>query len=52
MVTLVGFIKPIDGEDYQITEFGRMECESDAEALTKGRQKCLSKQWCNFQIKY
>lgn len=50
MVTLIGFIKWEN--DYQITEYERMECESDAEAITKGRQKCLAKQWYCYQIKY
>ena len=49
MVTLIGFIKE---EDFRITEYGRIECESDAEAITKGRAKCVTKQWDFYQIKY
>lgn len=49
MVTLIGFIKE---EDFRITEYGRIECESDAEAITKGREKCAAKQWDYYQIKY
>jgi hypothetical protein len=34
MATLIGYIK----EDiFRITEYERIECENDAEALTKGR---------------
>lgn len=40
MVTLIGFIK--DTENYRITEYERIECESDAEAITRGREKCIS----------
>ena len=49
MVTLIGFIKE---EDFRITEYGRIECESDAEAIIKGREKCAAKQWDYYQIKY
>lgn len=50
MVTLIGFIKDI--ENYRIIEYGRIECESDAEAITKGRKKCISKKWDFYQIKH
>ena len=33
MVALIGFIK--EG-DFRITEYGRIECESEAEAIAKG----------------
>ena len=48
MVTLIGFIKV---EDFRITDYGRIECESYEEAITKGREKCAAKQWNYYQIK-
>ena len=50
MVVLIGFIK--EEYDFRITEYERIECESDAEAMTKGREKCAAKQWDFYQIKY
>ena len=49
MVTLIGFIKCEN--DYQITEYERIKCKSDAEAITKGNEKCVTKQWYCYQIK-
>ena len=40
MVTLIGYIKE---DDFRIIEYERIECENDAEAITKGQNKCLSK---------
>lgn len=49
MVVLIGFIK--EG-DFRITEYERIEYESEADAITKGREKCAAKQWDYYQIKY
>jgi len=49
MVTLIGYIKE---DKFRITEYERIECENDIEALTKGQNKCLSKQWDLFNIKH